>query len=231
MDVFEQVRRENIDRYKVEQIGWGHQGSVYKISVNGQTAVVKDISNKSLPYRLLFGRWVISRECKVYERLKGLPGVPKIFHKVDRDGFIFEYVDGAPLSSFAKDAPIPTVFFDALAGLVEAIHNRGVVHSDLKHKKNILVSSDYQPYLVDFGASWIAGPRWNFIKSWLYDQFYQVDLTAVSKIRKRFISGNPGPQDLRNLARRNFMEKCSTLYQWVYRFFSKKHAWKRRSRT
>ncbi len=230
MDVFKGVRRDNLYRYHVDQIGWGHQGSIHKISVEGQTAAVKDIHTRSLTYRLLLGRWLLAREFRIYQRLQGLPGIPRLFHQIDPDGFIFEYVAGEPLSSFAKDAPLPPSFFDALARLIEAIHLRGVVHSDLKHKKNILVGRDYQPYLVDFGASWMGGSEGNFVKRWLYGQFEQIDLAAVSKIRTRFAAGNPTVDDREILSRRNFMEKCSDLYQWFYRFFSRKHRWKRRPR-
>jgi serine/threonine protein kinase len=230
MDPFEQVRRRNLKQYLAGRIGRGNQGSIYKIHVNGRTAVVKDIAGKSLLYRLLFGRWLLAREYKVYVRLQGLTGIPKLYHTIDRDGFIFEYIEGTPLSDFPKDAPLPTRFFDALNELVANLHSRGVVHSDLKHKKNILVGMNYTPYLVDFGASFLLGPPWNFGNRWLYRQFQQIDQRAVSKIRRRFLHGNPNEKDLESLRQRNVMEKTSALYQSVYRLFSRKHRWRRRRR-
>lgn len=228
MDVFQKVHRRNLEMYKADGIGRGTQGNIYKVIVDGCTAAVKDIENKSFLYRLLIGRWLLSREIRIYQRLQGVPGIPRLYGKMDRDGFIFEYVEGVPLSEYAKDAPLPPQFFDALSDLVRKIHNRGVVHSDLKHKKNILVTGNDQPYLVDFGASWTIASRWNLPKRWVYNQFQQIDLNAVSKIRSRYTHGEPGSLDHQNLVRRNFMEQCSTLYQWIYRFFSSKHKWKRR---
>lgn len=228
MDAFRSVRRENLGQFQAGRVGGGNQGNICRIRVNGETAVIKDIADRGLFYRLLIGRWMLERECRVYRKLQGLEGIPSFYHKLDRDGFICEYIAGDPLSSFSRNAPLPTSFFDALHELVENIHARGVVHSDLKHKKNILVSADYKPYLVDFGASLTRPPRWNLFNRWLYVQFLEIDRKAVSKIRHRFSRGNPDGEDLESLKRRNVMERCSTLYQSVYRFFSRKHRWKRR---
>jgi serine/threonine protein kinase len=228
MDVFEKVRRHNLQQYKVDRIGGGHQGSVYRISVDGCVAAVKDIASRHLLYRLLLGRYLLAREYRVYQSLQGLSGIPRLHKKIDADGFIVEYVDGIPLSRFAKDGPLPGEFFDRLAELVRRVHDRGVVHSDLKHKKNILVGSRGEPYLIDFGASWLESGRWHFLRRWLYRQFRQIDLNAISKIRYRFDAGNPGAVDRNNLAERTVMERCSSVYQFVYRLFSKKHRWRRR---
>lgn len=227
MDIFGKVHRQDIEMYKVGVIGEGNQGDIYKISVDGCIAAVKDIAGKSRIYRLFFGRWLLSRECRIYHLLFNLPGIPKLYKVIDQDGFIFEYIEGTPLSAFPKDAPIPHEFFDALEDLVRRVHDKGVVHSDLKHKKNIIVAKGYQPYLVDFGASLTMGSPWNLIQRWLYKQFLDIDLKAVSKIRNRFVYGNPDDEDNQNLFRRNFMEHSGRLYQWVYRLFSKKHKWKR----
>ncbi len=228
MDAFRSVQRGNLKSFQTGRIGGGNQGSIFRIRVDGKTAVIKDIAGRSLFYRLLVGRWMLEREYRVYRKLQGLEGIPTLYHKLDRDGFLCEYIVGDPLSSFSRDAPLPPSFFDALHELVENIHARGVVHSDLKHKKNILVSADHKPYLVDFGASLTRGPRWNLLNRWLYVQFREIDRKAVSKIRRRFSRGNPDEEDLESLRRRNVMERCSTLYQSVYRFFSRKHRWKRR---
>ncbi len=231
MEVFQQVRRENLERFLVGRIGGGTQGDIYKVSVDGITAAVKDISTKNILIRLLIGRWLLSREFKIYQKLQGIPGIPRLIKIIDRDSFIFELIEGIPLSRFAKDDPLlPPEFFNRLSELVQNIHARGVVHSDLKHKKNILVNKDYQPYLIDFGASWSAGASWNLPKRWLYNQFHQIDLNAVSKIRHRYIHGHPGTEDRKSILRRNVMEKCSTIYQWFYRLISRKHKVKKRRR-
>ena len=228
MEPFDAVRRESLASFLVGPIGRGTQGSIFKVAVGGRTAALKDISGRSLAYRLLVGRWLLAREARVYRRLQGIPGVPRFYGSVDADAFLFEYVEGSPLSDYPRDAALPPAFFDALAELVERIHARGVVHSDLKHKKNILVARGGRPYLIDFGASWTRGAAWNLPARWLYRQFEEIDRSAVSKIRDRFAHGNPQPQDYRNLERRNLMERFGSAYQAVYRLFSRKHAWRRR---
>ncbi len=231
MEVFRKVHRNNLKRFQVGRIGKGTQGDIVKICVDGRLAVVKDISNRNLPSRVLFARWLLAREYRAYLRLQGLAGIPKLFGKIDRDAFILEYIDGVPLSAFSRDAHIPVEFFDTLTELVQGIHSRGVVHSDLKHKKNILVGKDARPYLIDFGTSWIVAPAWNFPHRWLYRQFLQIDLNAISKIRTRFVCGSPDASDLKNLRKRNIMEKCGTVYQFIYRIFSRKHSRKMRRKT
>ncbi|NOY52230.1 MAG: hypothetical protein GXP58_01250 [Deltaproteobacteria bacterium] len=228
MDAFSSVHRGNLRQFQTDRIGGGNQGTVRRIRVNGKTAVIKDIAGRNLIYRILLGRWMLAREYRIYRKLQGLEGIPALYKKLDRDGFLCEYIAGEPLSSFARNAPLPASFFNTLNELVEKIHVRGVVHSDLKHKKNILVTADFKPYLVDFGASLIRGPRWNLLNRWFYGQFLEIDRRAVSKIRRRFSRGDPDAEDLESLERRNIMERCSTLYQSIYRFFSPKHRWKRR---
>jgi len=76
----------------------------------------------------------------------------------ERSYFALEYVDGPPLTRFARDLD-PRARVELLRSVCEAVqhaHERGVVHRDLK-PSNILVDATGQPKVLDFGIARAIG--------------------------------------------------------------------------
>ena len=129
-----------------------------------------------------FTVWCIRRESKIYERLAGVAGVPACDGLTD-EGLILEAVEGRALSGFRK-GEISAGFLDGLDRLIRDIHARGVAHSDLKKRENILVMESEQepgnrqlhPVIVDFGAAFVRGDV-------LFETFRRIDLAAAAKLR------------------------------------------------
>jgi len=70
--------------------------------------------------------------------------------------YAMELVDGLHMDRYAREAELDNTsvlrLIQATARAVEHAHQRGVIHRDLK-PSNIIVSSDGQPHVVDFGLA------------------------------------------------------------------------------
>jgi WD40 repeat protein/predicted Ser/Thr protein kinase len=93
------------------------------------------------------------------------PGVAQIFaaHSGDRSSPPFiamELVEGAPITDYADEHELSVDDrLRLVAGVADAAHHahqRGIIHRDLK-PGNILVATDGQPKIVDFGIARAAG--------------------------------------------------------------------------
>lgn len=152
----------------------GVQAEVRRITREGRDCILKSPRNGLFKP---FSRWSLAREFQVYHKLEGTAGVPACFGLME-DGLLLEAIDGRPLSEFRR-GEVTAAFLDSLDQLIDAIHRRGVVHSDLKKRANILVVTDreYQrAVIVDFGAAFLAGELF-------YETFRLIDLAAAAKLR------------------------------------------------
>src|SRR5678816_4243765 len=88
--------------------------------------------------------------------------VPIYAVKVQEDllYFVMKYVEGRPLDSIIKaEAPLGTdMVRQIVAQVADALayaHRHGVVHRDIK-PANIIISTEGQPILADFGIAKVA---------------------------------------------------------------------------
>jgi hypothetical protein len=145
-------------------------------------AVVKDYRPCGWLLRAIFGPWLSRREEFIYRTLAGGPGIPRLFGRVDRHALAVEYVAGRNAQEFAGGT-LPPEFFTRLQEAVDAMHARGVVHCDLKNRRNVVVAEGYRPYLVDFSTAFIRGSRLNLARRFLFARFVVDDRKAVVKAR------------------------------------------------
>ena len=157
-----------------------YKPEVRPVTIRGVLCLVKDFRRRPLLWRLTAGRFVIAREASIYRALRGLPGIPRFLGQCDEDCLIVERIEGADISSFRK-REIAAAFLDRLEALVTSIHDRGVVHWDLRQRKNVLVGRDGAPWLIDF-ASGVRFPRGSALLRWARVS----DLSGVAKLREKF---------------------------------------------
>lgn len=141
--------------------------------------VVKDFSPRGALVRALLGRWLNRREMRAYRRLAGHPSVPRLLGRIDAFAFALEYRPGRRMSRRLAGAIRPG-FVDRLAAAVDAMHQLGVVHLDLRHRSNVLVDERGDPVLIDFASALVLAPG-----SWLARALGRVDRKAVEKWRQR----------------------------------------------
>jgi RIO-like serine/threonine protein kinase len=140
----------------------------------GRPAVLKDYRRKNAVTRGLLAPALVKREFAVLRHLEGIPGIPRAYAIVEKRALLLEYVEGKTLGKF-KAGQLPDHVFERLCQTVRAMHARGVVHLDLRQKKNILVAGD-RPWLVDFA---------NAMKGRLTARLRAVDESALLKFKQR----------------------------------------------
>ena len=142
---------------------------------DGLPAVLKDYRGKNLLTRGLLAPRLVKGEFDILRRLEGIPGIPKAYAVVEKRALLLEFIDGDTIGKF-KPGELPDSTFDLLRDTVRAMHERGVVHLDLRQKKNILIDGQKRPWLIDFGAA---------MKGRLASKAKAVDESALLKFKQR----------------------------------------------
>jgi len=140
----------------------------------GRPAVLKDYRRKNPLTRGLLAPSLVKREFTVLRHLEGIPGIPKAYAIVEKRALLLEYIEGKTINKF-KAGELSDRVFDRLVDLVRAMHERGVVHLDLRQRKNILIA-DEQPWLIDFA---------NALKGRLTATLRAIDVSALLKFKER----------------------------------------------
>lgn len=108
------------------------------------------------------GRMLAQREATFLHRLRDVPGVPRWLGPVYADGRLLHhalarsFIEGHPLARAEKPGGR---FFETLAAILRAMHERGMAYVDLHKPENILVGDDGNPYLIDFQISFSVPTR------------------------------------------------------------------------
>ena len=135
----------------------GYQGVVYLRDTGTGRVVVKQPMGHGLG--LWLRRVMLRREYAAYQRLQGVPGVPRCFG-VEADGsLLLEFLEGEPYRETATALRDRDMFFSELLRSILAVHAAGVAHADLKRRGNILISPDGRPVLLDFGSAVLRSRR------------------------------------------------------------------------
>jgi len=165
-------------------LGTGYQAETTLGRYRGRPAVIKSALHPDVPLLRRLEFWVLKREARALRRLEGLEEVPDFLGYPDGTSIALEYREGETLRE-RDPAELPAAFYRELEEAVRRIHRRGIVHSDLKKRENILVSPQDRPVLLDFGTHLRESTRLP-MGGFFYRQFYRMDLNAVAKLKRRF---------------------------------------------
>lgn len=146
----------------LRQIGAGGMGVVYLAE---QQHPRRQVAIKTLHTGLntqeLLARFAL--EAEILGRMRH-PGIGQVFatgrtrhFDTDVPYIVMEYIEGQPLLAYIETIGLRArvELLAAIADAVEHAHLRGVIHRDLK-PANILVQSDGQPKVLDFGVARLA---------------------------------------------------------------------------
>jgi hypothetical protein len=175
------IRRADLAAHTREVLhrGRARNPDVLLVDAPGGRIVVKDFAPRGALVRNTIGRWLQRREARAYRRLAGHPSVPRFLGSIDAFAFALEHRPGRRMSRRLAGT-LPAGFVDRLAAAVAALHARGVVHLDLRHRSNVLVDERGDPVLIDFASALVLSPRGRLTR-WLA----RFDRAAVEKWRQR----------------------------------------------
>jgi hypothetical protein len=178
-----------------------------RVEIEGQAFMVKDVRRRNFFLRWTLGLWLIQHEWKIYSQLKGVKGIPQPAGRIDRFAFAMEFIPGVPIE---RGKIIPPSFFPDLDQALKAIHSRGVVHMDLRHKGNILVSENGEPFLIDFNSSFAFKEK-GILRRYLFPLFRWVDYGGFLKLKERTSPSSMTPEETDFLKRFNRLRKL-----WIF---------------
>lgn len=161
--------------------GGGSRPDVLRVRCGDADAILKDQNGCDTVFARLLGPLLAWREARSLRRLQGVAGVPALIDRPDSRSLLMEYIPAVPITR-ASHADWPA-FFAALDRLLDAMHQRGVAHCDLRSPNNTLVSDAGDPVLVDFVASVHDARSWNPVGRRLFGLFCGVDRKAVIKLK------------------------------------------------
>ena len=176
------------------------QADIMLVEYGGKRYALKDFRLRPRVVRLLFGRWVIAHEFRIMKQLEGIEGIPQVVGMVDGDGFLMEYVEGHRLPSLKENDLVPE-FFERLERLMRTMHARGVGHGDLR-RKNVLVTREFQPYLVDFATAFRVRGQGNVVSRWILAKYRRIDEATLLKLKQHFMPQHVTAEEVLRLGER-----------------------------
>lgn len=171
---------------------------------NGGRALCKDYGKKNAITRALIAPYLVRRECAILKRLDGIAGIPKLYKVEGRHAIVMEYIEGKHIGKFGKRG-LSLEVYDELRKVVEAMHGRDVVHLDLRQKKNIVIATAGRPYVIDF-ANALHIERRSPLRP-LFGFLKDVDLSALLKLKNRYVDGELTAQEREFLARHHKLRR------------------------
>jgi len=202
------VNRKEIEKrlIRVAQGSFG-KPDLNRVEVGSRFLMVKDVRRRHFFFRWTLGLWLIHKEWSIYSRLAGIKGIPQPVGRIDRFAFAMENIPGR---SILRGEPLPPSFFQELERVLGEIHGRGVVHMDLRHKGNILVSEKGEPFLIDFNSSF-AFKENGFLRRTLFPLLRWVDYGGLLKLKERVSPSSMTPGELAFLRRFDRLRKL-----WIF---------------
>jgi serine/threonine-protein kinase len=143
----------------VSKIGEGGMGAVYRAT---DTKLGREVAIKVLPDALANDPDYLARFAREAQVLASLnhPNIA-ILHGIEERALVMELVEGATLEERVAAGPVPVdealAIARQIADALEAAHEKGVVHRDLK-PGNIKIKPDGTVKVLDFGLAKTAEP-------------------------------------------------------------------------
>lgn len=169
-------------RGQAHVLGQGYQAKAFVYELQDDTKLVIKTA-KGWGLKRWLRQWMLRREYAAYRRLNGLNGIPHCFGLIDGRYLVLEYIEGSTFRERQDALRRDSVYFDRLRQDIAAMHHRGVAHTDLKCKDNLMVRTSGQPCMIDFGVAVVRKPGFAPINHFFYRIAKRFDQNAWLKLK------------------------------------------------
>lgn len=163
------------------RLAGGYQGQTLLYTDDAVRLVIKAPTGRGLV------KWIstlmLRHEARVYQHLSAFPAAPRCYGLLRGRYLVLQYVDGMSM----RDAEIADrdTFFAELLDHLHALHARGIAHSDLQKKDNLLIVDGRHPCLLDFGAAVIFKSGFAPFNHFHYRFAERLDFNVWAKLKYR----------------------------------------------
>jgi len=196
------------------RLAHGYQGQTLLYQDKHRRLVIKVASGRGL--RMWISTLMLRHEARVYAQLSGFPAAPRCYGFLQNRYLVLEFIDGVP----ARDAEMADreAFFTELLAHIKNLHARGIAHSDLQKKDNLLLVGGRHPCLLDFGAAVIRKSGFAPFNHFHFRFAVRLDFNQWVKFKYR---GQQVPMSEvdRQYYRRSKIEKLARSLKRVWRLF------------
>ncbi len=136
---------------------------VHLIHRDGMTLVEKTYRRRPWIVKKT-GSLLVRWEAYIYSKLEGVTGIPKAVPSPDPYTITTTFMGGHNLMTRIRKPD--EAYFNRLEELIKAVHQKGVIHLDMRNRRNYGMDEEGMPYLVDFATSIYTpfkGPLWRLL--------------------------------------------------------------------
>ncbi|NLW51365.1 MAG: phosphotransferase [Candidatus Brocadiaceae bacterium] len=195
---------------RVLRRGLPYKADLFVYDTADGPVVLKDYAAKRGIWRRL-GVIGTGHEARALRALSGLDGVPRFRGRPDRFCVAMTLLEGRKARRRELEPGRAEAVTQRLDRMVAEMHARGVVHLDLKHRSNLLISEQDTPLVLDFESALCFNPACRLGRL-LLRALGSIDRLAVLNWKRRLCPNTfSGPQ----MARATWLHHLGGL--WVPR--------------
>ncbi len=187
MSVFQSLSYQELRQCTIETLRFGEstRADVLLIERHGDQAILKDYSGSNKGFRWFIAPLLVYREIKALHALDPVQGVPGFIRKLSGQTFLMEFIPARQIGLHTEEIDW-SLFIPRIEALVNALHDKGVVHGDLRNTTNILATLRQRPVFVDFVSAVHRGHRFNVLSLILFKLCQPIDHGAVFKLKEKY---------------------------------------------
>ena len=189
------------------------KSNVYLADIEGEQVVVKDYSQSSLIIRETLCLFILKREIRTLQKLSGIQGVPEYLGDLGPYAYKMEYVEG----TIPSDEQLATMqgLLSQLQTIIANMHLAGVTHNDTR-ANNLIIGSNGQLYLIDFGAVFSRPRSFSLISKpghWLFNYLTHTDRSKVARLKQRYCPEELSNEDKQLIEKTQLARKITKLWK------------------